>query len=131
MSGPTKKKPGLGVPKLKLLPEYMPKDVVYPPPYLQKSMLDAYAKASPAEDGTITLRPGLEIPGETVKALATFVAGYAQNRPIDFLEGFELSTNHVNKGLELFGVKKRLPKGIGVVADPDRQMFGFRIGRDF
>jgi hypothetical protein len=94
-------------------------------------MLDAYAKASPAEDGTITLRPGLEIPGETVKALATFVAGYAQNRPIDFLEGFELSTNHVNKGLELFGVKKRLPKGIGVVADPDRQMFGFRIGRDF
>jgi hypothetical protein len=131
MSGPIKKKPGLGVPKLKLLPEYMPKDVVYPPAYLQKSLLDAFEKTSPAEDGTITLRPGLEIPGETVKALATFVAGYAQNRPTDFLEGLSLSTDHVNKGLELFGSKTRLPMGIGVIADPSRQVFGLRFGREF
>lgn len=102
-------------------------DIVYPPPHLQHGMLRALEATPPAKDGTLTLVPGVNIPKDVMLGLANFLSSYASNAPVRYLDGMSLSTDHLNKGLSLTGIRWQAPTGISVLFDRDRKLLGFRF----
>ena len=107
-------------------PQLFP-DVRFPPPHLQRDLLRAIEATPPGDDGSITLVPGLNIPKGVLAGLASFLSGYAVNAPVQFLDGIRLSTDHLNKGLSMAGLRWQAPAGISVLFDPDQMLLGFRI----
>lgn len=99
----------------------------YPSFLLQRQFLDALARKPPLATSGVTLAPGVDIPREALLGLANFIASYASNAPTDFLDGISLSTDHVNKGLGLMGIRQRIPSGLQVIYNKERSLFGIRF----
>ena len=116
----------LGDFRLRIDPLLLPQ-LTFPEPYVQRGFLEAVTATPPAEDGSITLVPGLNIPKGVLAGLASFLSGYASNAPVQFLDGIRLSTDHLNKGFSITGLNWQVPSGISVLLDPERKLVGFRL----
>lgn len=104
-------------------------DTWFPPVSDQQALLNALQSAPPKPDGSrdITSNPQVQ---QALLSLANYLKGKAQNAPENMLDGFTLTTDHLNKAdnfvplYRTLGLKSKLPNGFGVVADPKKGMFG-------
>lgn len=110
--------------KLPLLNSYLPKAAD------QKALIDALDKATPKPDGTLDIASNPQVQ-QALLGLANYLKGKAQNAPENMLDGFTITTDHLNKVNDFVpiyktvGIKTKLPNGFGVVVDKERGMFGF------
>ncbi|MFO0948250.1 MAG: hypothetical protein U1D30_20395 [Planctomycetota bacterium] len=110
--------------KLPLLNTWFPKAAD------QKSLLEALTSATPKPDGTLDIASNPQVQ-QALFALANYLKGKAQNAPENMLDGFTITTDHLNKAndfvpvFKTLGLKSKLPNGFGVVVDKEKGMFGF------
>jgi len=110
-----------------------PVDLRVPPLPIKQDLLLSFDGKQPDRNGLVHIRPGVDIPEETLKSLAEFLSNFASDppgKPVDLMQGFSIQTDHVNKLGRLIGIGSRLPDGISIVVDQERQFVGFTFGRD-
>jgi hypothetical protein len=105
-------------------------DTYFPKAADQAALLDAFSKATPKPDGSLDITSNPQVQ-QALHGLANYLKGKAQNAPENFLDGFTVTSDHLNKVNDFvpifrtLGLRSKLPSGVGVVVDQKRGMFGF------